>query len=301
MLDFVPFALFERDLGEAARRLGESFRATGFAIVDGHGIPSAVVGRAMAEAKAFFARPAAEKRAAHVPGTGGARGYTPFGIETAKGSDLYDLKEFYHVGRELPEGHPLRPLMPPNVWPDGQPGFRDAALELFAALEGVGRTLLRAIAVHLGQPADFFEPAVHEGNSVLRFLHYPPVPEDVPHLRAAPHEDINVITLLLGAEEGGLQLKTPEGAWHDVTPPEGALVVNVGDMLERQTGGLLRSTTHRVVNPPPERRHVARYSAPFFLHFRPDWRIEPLVAHPEMPPILAHDFLLQRLKEIRLT
>lgn len=296
----VPLALVEEDLEEAARRLGESFAATGFAIVEGHGIPPEVVEAAMAEARAFFARPLEEKLAAHVPGQGGARGYTPFGIETAKDSDLFDLKEFFHVGRELPEGHRFRPFMPPNVWPQGQPGFRPAALALFAALEAVGLRVLKAIAVHLGQAPDVFDEAVREGNSVLRLLHYPPVPANAPNLRAGAHEDINVITLLLGAEEAGLQLLTRQGEWLDVTTPEGALVVNVGDMLERQTGGLLRSTTHRVVNPAPERRHVPRYSTPFFLHFRPDYLIAPLVPNPEMPPITANDYLLERLREIRL-
>ncbi len=299
-LDPISLSLVETDLAEAARRLGASFAETGFAVVEGHGIPRALIDEALAEMRAFFARPVAEKMAAHVPGQGGARGYTPFGIETAKDSDLFDLKEFYHVGRELPEGHRYRPFMPENVWPESQPGFRTSALALFAALEAVGRRILRAIAVHLGQAPDFFDDPVAEGNSVLRLLHYPPVPEDAPNLRAGAHEDINVITLLLGAEEAGLQLLTRKGEWLDVTAPEGALVVNVGDMLQRQTGGLLPSTTHRVVNPAPERRHLPRYSTPFFLHFRPDHRIEPLVPNPAMPPITANDYLLERLREIRL-
>ncbi len=296
----IPLSLVETDLDEAARRLGESFARTGFAVVEGHDIPRPVIEAALAEIRAFFARPLPEKMAAHVQGQGGARGYTPFGVETAKGSDLFDLKEFYHVGRELPEGHRYRPFMPPNIWPQGQPAFRGAALALFDALEAAGLRILRAIAVHLGLAPDFFADPVAEGNSVLRLLHYPPVPQDAPNLRAGAHEDINVITLLLGAEEAGLQLLTRQGEWVDVTAPEGALVVNVGDMLERQTGGLLRSTTHRVVNPAPGRRHLPRYSTPFFLHFRPDWLIRPLAPNPAMPPITANDFLLQRLREIRL-
>lgn len=296
----IPLSLVESDLAEAARRFGRSFTETGFAVVEGHGISPALIAGALGEMRRFFARPLAEKMAAHVAGQGGARGYTPFGIETAKDSDLFDLKEFYHVGRELPEGHRYRLFMPPNVWPAGQPGFRASALALFDALEAVGLRVLRAIAVHLGQAPDWFDDPVHEGNSVLRLLHYPPVAEDAPNLRAGAHEDINVITLLLGAEEAGLQLLTRQGEWLDVTAPEGALVVNVGDMLQRQTGGVLPSTTHRVINPAPERRHLPRYSTPFFLHFRPDWRIEPLVPNPAMPPITANDYLLERLREIRL-
>ncbi|MFQ3667182.1 MAG: 2-oxoglutarate and iron-dependent oxygenase domain-containing protein [Sphingomonadaceae bacterium] len=296
----VPLDLVETDLAEAARRLGDSFARTGFAIVEGHGVPQPVIDAALAAMKAFFALPEAEKRQAHVPGQGGARGYTPFGIETARDSDLFDLKEFYHVGRELAEGHPYRPFMPPNVWPAAPAEFRDSALALFDALETAGQRILRAIAVHLGQAPDFFADPVQDGNSVLRLLHYPPVPEDAPNLRAGAHEDINVITLLLGAEEAGLQLLSRDGEWLDVTALEGSLVVNVGDMLQRQTGGTLPSTTHRVVNPAPERRHIPRYSMPFFLHFRPDWLIEPLVPNPAMPPITANAYLLERLREIRL-
>jgi len=148
---------------------------------------------------------------------------------------------------------------------------------------------------------------VRDGNSVLRLLHYPPTPPRAEGLRAEAHEDINVITLLLGAEEAGLQLLTREGQWLDVNPPEGALVVNIGDMLQRLTNHVLRSTTHRVVNPPPERAHLPRYSIPFFLHFAPDYLIEtlPSCVSPENPsrygePITAQDYLLERLREIRL-
>jgi isopenicillin N synthase-like dioxygenase len=296
----MSLALVEEDLAAAARALGASFERTGFAVVEGHGVSTDVIASALAEMKAFFARPEAEKRACHMPGQGGARGLTPFGIETAKDSDLFDLKEFYHVGRELPEGHRYRPYMPANVWPADQPGFRTAAMALFDGLEVAGLRILRAIAVYLDLPSDYFDDPVQEGNSVLRLLHYPPVPEGAPNIRAGAHEDINVITLLLGAEEAGLQLLTRDGEWLDVVAPAGSLVVNIGDMLERLTGGRLPSTTHRVVNPLPDRRHLPRYSTPFFLHFRPDYLIRPMVERPDMPPITANDFLLQRLREIRL-
>ena len=289
-----------------ARELGQSFERYGFAIIADHGIPADLIARAEEKARAFFALPEDVKRSYHVAGGGGARGYTPFGIETAKGATAYDLKEFWHVGRELPSGHRYNDTMAPNVWPDEVKSFRDTFLELFAAFDAAGLRILEAIARHLGLAPDFFEDTVKDGNSVLRLLHYPPTPGDGPNVRAGAHEDINTITLLLGAEEAGLELLDREGNWLPVCPRPGELAVNIGDMLQRLTNNLLRSTTHRVVNPPPERRGQSRYSMPFFLHFRPDFLIETLPEclegrpnlYPE--PISAHDFLLQRLREIKL-
>jgi isopenicillin N synthase-like dioxygenase len=289
-----------------AHELGESFERYGFAIIADHGIPADLIARAEEKARAFFALPEDVKRRYHIAGGGGARGYTPFGIETAKGATAYDLKEFWHVGRELPEGHRFAGLMAPNVWPAEVESFRDTFLQLFAAFDTAGLRILEAIARHLGLAPDYFEDTVADGNSVLRLLHYPPVPGDGPNVRAGAHEDINTITLLLGAEEAGLELLDRDGQWLKVSPNEGELVVNIGDMLQRLTNNLLRSTTHRVVNPPPERRGHSRYSMPFFLHFRPDFLIETLPEcldgrpnlYPE--PITAHDFLLERLKEIKL-
>ena len=298
----VPLSLVEEDLSQAAARFGDSFRRTGFAVVEGHGIPAETVEAAWEAAKRFFALPDDVKRRYHQAGGAGQRGYTPFGIETAKGASLSDLKEFWHVGRDLPPGHRFGGIMAPNIWPDEElPEFRPALQALFGALQLTGLRVLKAIAVYLGQPADFFDSPVADGNSILRLLHYPPVPPEADAVRAGAHEDINVITLLLGAEEAGLQLLSRQGEWLEVPAPEGSLVINVGDMLQRQTGGQLPSTTHRVVNPPLERRHLSRYSMPFFLHYRPDWLIEPFVDSADMPPITAHDFLLQRLAEIKLS
>jgi isopenicillin N synthase-like dioxygenase len=290
-----------------AKELGESFERYGFAIIADHGIPHELIARAEEKAKAFFALPEEVKRRYHVQGGGGARGYTPFGIETAKGATAYDLKEFWHVGRELPPGHPYGQMMAPNVWPEEVQSFHDTFLEIFAAFDKAGLRILAAIARHLGLTPDFFEDTVRDGNSVLRLLHYPPTPGDGPNVRAGAHEDINTITLLLGAEEAGLQLLDRDGNWLPVTPKPGELAVNIGDMLQRLTNNVLRSTTHRVVNPPPERRGMSRYSMPFFLHFRPDFLIETLPScitaerpnlYPE--PITAHDYLLERLREIKL-
>jgi isopenicillin N synthase-like dioxygenase len=297
-----------RDPGGFATALGGSFERFGFAMVSGHGVPQPLIDRAWAQTKAFFDLPEAEKRSYFIPGGGGARGYTPFKTEIAKGAEYVDLKEFWHIGRELPEGHRFSDSMSPNVWPTRPEGFRDTFLELFAALDTAGDKLLSAIARHLGLAPDWFDPAVKDGNSVLRLLHYPPVTEDAPNVRAGAHEDINLITLLLGAEEAGLELLDKQsGDWLPVKPPEGAMVVNVGDMLQRLTNHVLPSTTHRVVNPPPERRGHSRYSMPFFLHPAPDFLIKALpqcvsAANPERePPITAHDYLAERLAEIGLT
>lgn len=290
-----------------AGALGASFARHGFAIVADHGIDADVITRADAAARSFFALPEAVKRRYHIAGTGGARGYTPFGIETARDAEQSDLKEFWHVGRELPAEHPFTAFMQPNVWPDEVAGFRAAQRALFDAFDATGRTLLSAIARYLGLAPDWFDATVRDGNSVLRLLHYPPVTPGAPGIRAGAHEDINTITLLLGAEEAGLELLDRDGRWLAVAPRPGELVVNVGDMLQRLTNDVLRSTTHRVGNPPPERRGFARYSMPFFLHFRPDFLIRtlPCCVRADQPdrypqPISAHDYLMQRLREIKL-
>jgi isopenicillin N synthase-like dioxygenase len=290
-----------------SNELGASFERYGFAIISDHGIPADLIHRAEEKAKALFALPDDTKRAYHIPGGGGARGYTPFGIETAKGAVNYDLKEFWHVARELPSGHRYNEVMAANVWPTEIESFKATFLELFDAFDTAGLRILEAIARYLGLAPDYFEDTVSDGNSVLRLLHYPPIPGDGPNVRAGAHEDINTITLLLGAEEAGLQLLDRDGDWLPVTPKPGELAVNIGDMLQRLTNNVLKSTTHRVVNPPPERRGMSRYSMPFFLHFRPDFLIETLpgCVSAERPnlyptPITSHEFLQERLREIKL-
>ena len=303
----VSLRLYGRDFNAFAQALGASFARYGFAIVADHDLPSELTEGALAETKAFFTLPDAVKRRYHTPGGAGQRGYTPFGVEAAKGAQAVDLKEFWHTGRDLPAGHPYRAVMPENQWPAEVPGFQPAVSGLYAGLDGLGREILRALAHYLKLDEAFFEDPVRDGNSVLRLLHYPPVPADAPGVRAGAHEDINVITLLLGAEEAGLQIRDRDGGWLPINAPPGAVVCNIGDMLARLTNHALPSTTHRVVNPPPERRGVSRYSTPFFLHFRPDYRIQTLPGcvdaqnpdrYPE--PITADGFLRQRLREIRL-
>jgi isopenicillin N synthase-like dioxygenase len=297
----------DRDPKAFSEELGQSFVDYGFAIVRDHGIPQDLIERAEALSKQFFALPEEVKRKYLIPGSGGARGYTAFGVETAKGAQAFDLKEFWHVGRELPAGHKFRDVMADNIWPDEVPGFKETYLALYDAFDEAGVKVLRAIARFLEVDEEYFTDTVRDGNSVMRLLHYPAQDEPTGnHIRAGAHEDINTITLLLGAEEAGLELKTKDGRWIPVSPKEGELVINIGDMLQRLTNGLLRSTSHRVVNPAPDRASHARYSMPFFLHFRPDFMIEALPGtvpqgeEPKWPPISSHEYLQERLREIKL-
>ena len=308
MSDVIPtLSLHEADSPAFVRDLGTAYEHHGFVILTDHGMPQSLIDRFLELYKTFFAWPEQTKRRYHIPGGGGARGYTPFGIETAKGATHHDLKEFWHVGRELPQGHPYRKYMADNVWIDELPGFRDTSIEMFETFDRTGRRILRAIAAILNLPGDFFEDKVQLGNSVLRVIHYPPMPpQPTESVRAGAHEDINVITLLLGAEEPGLQVLSKRGEWLEVNPAPGSMVVNVGDMLQRLTNGALRSTSHRVINPKSDRARHARYSMPFFLHFNPDFPIAALPScvgpgKPEpLPPILAEEYLQERLREIKL-
>lgn len=291
-----------------ARAIGASFREYGFALVKDHGIDPALIDQAWDLTAQFFALPEEEKRKYFIPGIAGARGYTPFKTEIAKGAKVHDLKEFWHVGRDLPEGSPLASSMPPNVWPDSPEGFQEVFTRLYAEFDKVGTTILSRIALHLGLDEGWFDPAIEDGNSVMRLLHYPPVQDaEGGAIRAGAHEDINLITLLLGAQEAGLELLTKDGRWVGVAPPEGAIVINIGDMLQRLTNHVLPSTTHRVRNPDAERAAHSRYSMPFFLHLRSDFPFKTLeqcitAENPDRYPvsITADDYLQERLREIGL-
>jgi len=291
----VSFRLHRRDFAGFADALGASFERYGFAIVADHGLDPGLVAAAQDRAKAFVALPEPVKRSYLIAGGAGQRGYTPFGVETAKGEAHADLKEFWHVGRAG------------NVWPAEIADFQAVVGGLYDRLDALGQGLLEAVAHHLGLPRGHFAPAVADGESILRLLHYPPTKGAGPALRAGAHEDINAITLLLGAEEAGLQLLDRDGRWLAVNPEPGSLVVNIGDMLQRLTNHRLPSTTHRVVNPTPDRAGVARYSMPFFLHFAPDYLIRTLpgcvgAATPDRypEPITARAYLAERLAEINL-
>ncbi len=305
----ISYKLWKQDPKAFAERLGQGFRETGFAVISDHPINQTVIDRGVGAGKIFFALPDETKRGYFIPGGGGQRAYTPFATEVAKGAKAKDLKEFWHVARELPRDHKYADLMGANLYVKEVSGWKDATNAMFSALDAFGLDILEAIAMHLKLPPDFFSDKVQEGNSILRLLHYPPQTEPPPEgsVRAGAHEDINVITLLLGAEEGGLEVLHRNGQWLPVNPPPGSLVVNIGDMLQRLTNDVLPSTTHRVVNPKPERSRFPRYSTPFFLHFNPDYAITTLPGcisaerpnkYPE--PLKAQDFLEIRLKEIGL-
>ncbi len=299
---------FDSDRDAFVAELGAAYREWGFCGLSHHGIIGEALDGPYRAFKAFFALPDAVKRKYHLAGTGGARGYTPFGIETAKDSKYPDLKEFYHIGRELPEGSRYREWMAPNVWPVEVPEFHAQAYGLYQALDALGARVLAALALHIDLPGDYFVEPTRVGNSILRPIHYPPITApDIPNVRAGAHEDINLITLLVGASAAGLEVKARNGDWVPFTAEADTIVVNIGDMLQRLTNHVYPSTTHRVVNPPGEAAREPRYSTPYFLHPNPDFIIASLPScvsadnpdrYPE--PISSHDYLMQRLREIKL-
>ncbi len=307
-LDTLPVLSLTDDKARFAQAIGDSFKTFGFALVKDHGIDQQLIDDAWKLTEAFFALPDNAKREYFDATISGARGYTPFKTEIAKGATAHDLKEFWHVGRDVAVDSPLRASMPPNIWPTQIPGFQDTLTQLYQAFDDSGATILSSIALYLGLPERWFDRGIDEGNSVLRLLHYPPVDSaEGGAIRAGAHEDINLITLLLGAEEAGLELLTKDGRWLNAAPPPGALVINVGDMLQRLTNHVLPSTTHRVRNPETARAGHSRYSMPFFLHLRSDFPIEtlPECISPANPdrypvPITADDYLQERLREIGL-
>ncbi len=299
---------FDHDREAFVADLGAAYREFGFCGISGHGIRPQLIDEAYQCFYDFFALPDEVKRRYHVPGGGGARGYTPFMVETAKDSRYADLKEFWHVGRELPDGSSYREVMPANLWPAEVPQFKEKAYALYEALDQLGTRVLRALALHIDLPEDFFDDKTNFGNSILRPIHYPPITTpDVPNVRAGAHEDINFITLLVGASAEGLQVLTRQGEWLPVTTQGDAIVVNIGDMLQRLTNHVYPSTTHRVVNPPGEKSRQPRFSVPFFLHPNPDFLIDVLpgcvsAENPSRYPtaITAHGYLMERLREIKL-
>ncbi|MEO6264086.1 MAG: 2-oxoglutarate and iron-dependent oxygenase domain-containing protein [Luteimonas sp.] len=304
---------FEADREAFVAELGAAYREWGFAGIRGHDIPQDLIDGAYDVFQRFFALPDEVKRRYHVPDSGGARGYTPFMVETAKDSQYPDLKEFWHIGREIPRDSKYAGVMPPNLWPQEIPGFREFGYGLYAALDALGSKVLSALALHIGLPKDWFADKTNSGNSILRPIHYPPITtpatstEQLPNVRAGAHEDINLITLLVGASAAGLEVKSRKGAWVPFTAEADTIVVNIGDMLQRLTNHVYPSTTHRVVNPPGKDARKPRYSTPFFLHPNPDFLIDVLPStitmdnpsrYPE--PITAQGYLEERLREIKL-
>ncbi|MEO6364754.1 MAG: 2-oxoglutarate and iron-dependent oxygenase domain-containing protein [Luteimonas sp.] len=300
--------LNSRDRDAFVDELGAAYRQWGFVGISGHGIPQSQIDLSYETFKRLFALPEQTKKKYHVAGGGGARGYTPFGVETAKGAQYSDLKEFWHIGREIPRGSKYADVMTPNLWPDEVPEFRQVGYSLYDTLDQLGSRVLSALALHIDLPEDYFVDKTNFGNSILRPIHYPPITaDDIPNVRAGAHEDINLITLLVGASAAGLEVKARNGDWVPFTSEADTIVVNIGDMLQRLTNHVYPSTTHRVVNPPGGQARQPRYSTPFFLHPNPDFVIDVLPStitvdnpsrYPE--PITAQGYLEERLREIKL-
>ncbi|MCB0526366.1 MAG: isopenicillin N synthase family oxygenase [Lewinellaceae bacterium] len=287
--------------------IGKAFHEVGFVAVENHGVPKSLVEGFFNASKAYFALPEGIKRTHEVDGLAGQRGYTSFGKEHAKQSQVADLKEFFQIGQVVPADHPLKDQYPDNVQVPEMPDMPRLGRELYQNFEIAGGHLLRAIARHLDLPEDYFQKQIKDGNSILRSIHYPPITQEpASAIRAEQHEDINLITLLFGASAGGLQLLTSDNKWVPVMPEKDEIVINVGDMLQRLTNNYLKSTTHRVVNPPREEWHLPRLSIPFFLHPVSSMDLTCLEScvtadnplHYE--PITAGEYLDERLREIGL-
>jgi isopenicillin N synthase-like dioxygenase len=290
--------------------IGRAFNETGFVTVTNHGLSKELIDKLYDQVKALFALPEQVKLNYEIPGLAGQRGYTGKNKETAKGFKVPDLKEFWQIGQTVSDDAPEKADYPDNIVVNELPEFNTTTLEVYKKLEAAGIHLLRAIAVYLNLPENYFDDKVQNGNSILRTLHYFPItdPDSLPDdaVRAGAHEDINLITLLIGASADGLELLTRENEWFPVKAHGEDLVVNVGDMLQRLTNNKLKSTTHRVVNPPREEMKNSRFSVPFFLHPKSSMDLTSLPStidadHPKLyTDITAGEYLDERLREIGL-
>ncbi len=291
--------------------LGQAFNNIGFVAIKNHGLSDKLREDLYAEIQRFFFSDEDLKRKYDIPGIAGQRGYIGKGKETAKGFKVADLKEFYHVGQEfINDGDPIWEEYPDNVFPSEYPDFKQLTLEVYRTFEEAGKTLLRAIALYLELPEEYFENKVKHGNSILRAIHYFPIPDPnaLPEgaVRAAAHGDINLITLLMGASAEGLEVLRRDGVWIPITALPDQVVVNVGDMLDRLTNHKLKSTIHRVVNPPREKMGTSRFSIPFFMHPRSEMDLTCLencvsATNPKLyVNMTAGEFLNERLIELGL-
>lgn len=297
----------EADKQAFVQQLGDAFHNIGFVSVKNHGIPQELIDEFYKHVNGFFKLEDEVKAKYEVEGLGGQRGYTSFGKEHAKHSNVGDMKEFWQIGQVVSDDDPIKKEYPENIYVDELPEFTATGDKLYKSFETSGNQLMRAIALYLGLEADHFEQHLHNGNSILRAIFYPSITGDPKSaIRAEQHEDINLITLLVGASADGLELLTKDNEWMPVVAKEGHIVVNVGDMLQRYTNNYLKSTTHRVVNPPKERWHEERLSIPFFLHPRSDMSLAVLdsCVTEENPKqyedITAGGYLRERLIEIGL-
>ena len=289
------------------KELGKAYEEIGFVAVKNHGLSDALCAELYAQVKGFFTLSKEEKETYEIEGLAGQRGYVSFGKEHAKNKNEGDLKEFWHFGQTVEDNDPIKEEYPDNVQVNELPEFNAVGREVYQKLEATGREMLRAIALHLNLDENYFDAKIHNGNSILRPIHYPPIthePKDA--VRAAEHEDINLITLLMGASADGLQVLNKSGEWISVTALPDQIVVNVGDMLQRLTNNKLKSTTHRVVNPPREKWGTSRYSIPFFLHPRSEVSLNCLPScisesNPKnFSDITAGEYLEQRIIELGL-
>lgn len=297
----------ETQRNEFIKELGNAWEEVGFVTVKNHGVPDEYINAFYTQIKRFFEMDTNTKLKYEDYDNAGQRGYTSFGREHAKGFDAPDLKEFWQMGQVVSDGDKIAKEYPKNIEVNELPDFNEIGRKLYESFEKAGSNLLRAIALYLELDENYFDDKIHNGNSILRAIHYPPIKgEPKSSIRAEQHEDINLITLLAGASAEGLQVVDKDGNWVSVNAPEGHLVINVGDMLQRLTNNQLRSTTHRVVNPPRELWHTSRYSIPFFLHPRSTMDLTCLnkCVTEDNPlnyePITAGGYLDERLREIGL-
>lgn len=289
------------------QELGNAYQEIGFVALKNHGISNELIAELYANVKQFFDLPINIKNKYEIEGLAGQRGYTSFGKEKAKDRNVADLKEFWHFGQYVDDNDPIEKEYPNNVDVVELPNFNSVGKKAYQSLEATGVYMLRAIALFLNLDEHFFDSHVHNGNSILRPIHYPPIQnEPLGAVRAGEHEDINLITLLIGASAEGLEVLNKKGEWVAITALPNQIIVNVGDMLQRLTNNRLRSTTHRVVNPPRETWNKPRYSIPFFMHPRSEMPLNCLPScitetNPkQFEDITAGEYLNERLREIGL-
>lgn len=288
--------------------IGNAYENIGFVALKGHFLDDELVDELYAEIKNFFDLPVEVKRKYEIPGIGGQRGYVSFGKESAKGKKEGDLKEFWHFGQYVDNDPKLEAEYPANVEVEELPNFNVVGKKTYKMLEKTAMYVLRSLALHLGLDEKYFDPYIKNGNSILRPIHYPPIQEEPKNaVRAAAHGDINLITLLMGAHGKGLQVQNHKGEWIDAIAQPDELMINVGDMLSRHSNNKLKSTIHRVTNPPKELWGTSRYSIPFFMHPISDMSLNVLEEcidddNPkQFEDITAGEFLNERLKELGLT
>ena len=303
VIDYTDYVSTDTSKQESfIHRVGTALTSTGFFALKNHPIPIPLIEAAYKQTKELFHLTTKQKRAYEIPSLKGQRGFTSFGKEHAKGSNIPDLKEFWHVGREHYDPTQEHQLQP-NLWPQECPELKPIMIELFQKLDYCSVKLLEACALYLGEEKTCFSQLAKNGNSILRLIHYPPISKPTTALRAAAHEDINFMTLLIAATASGLELKDHQGQWHPIETPQHTLVVDSADMLQNMTNGLIKSTTHRVTN--PCNNNTSRYSIPFFVHPRSDADISPTKksvqkqkGQQHYPSLTAGNFLNQRLNDI---